>query len=183
MLLARAMERGKQPLADLTDHIRQGMASLEGAAPARRKHPLLVELIGWFRVGGEGHFWGNHYSFTAKPAARVMDLIGEGTALSLVLNALLPATLLVARREGDDALAEAAHRLFGLVPPLQPNHITEFMTRRLFGEDEKSIKLINTERRRQALFQIFYHCCQGEERHCDTCYYLECQARGEVKKT
>ena len=174
ILLERAMRKGKMPLEDLIAHVRAGRASLEGATPTRRKkHPLLTQLVNWFRVSGEGHFWGDHYSFTARPATRRMDLIGEGAATSLVLNAALPAMLLAAQREGDDALAEAVRKLYGLVPPLQANHITQFMTHRLFGPDGLGADLINTERRRQALFQIFYSCCKGEDRDCKSCYYRQ----------
>jgi hypothetical protein len=102
-----------------------------------------------------------------------MDLIGEGAAMSLILNALLPAALLSAQRSGDGELREVVVRLYGLIPPLQNNHITEFMTHRLFDDDEHAIKLLNTERRRQALFQIFYTCCNAEERNCGKCFFFE----------
>jgi hypothetical protein len=171
-LLARAMRSGKMPLADLTERLHAGARGLESARPARKRHPLLVDLVEWFKVGGEGHFWGTHYSFAAKPSARAMDLIGDATALSLAFNALLPAALLAARRADDEELATAVQRLYALFPPLQPNHITEFMTLRLFGEGKRASQLITTERRRQALFQIFHACCQGQELHCDACYYL-----------
>ena len=46
------------------------------------------------------------------------------------------------------------------------------MTARLFGPNEQAAKIINTERRRQGLFQIFYTCCNAEERNCSACYYL-----------
>lgn len=169
-LLARRLRAGRLPLADLLERIQAGQASLEQAVPSRKRHSLLAELVEWFRVDGAGHFWGNHYSFSAAPSVRVMDLIGEGAALSLTFNALLPMALLAARRAGDEALVKAAQRLYGIVPPLQSNHITEFMGHRLFGQNEHAMKLINTERRQQGLFQIFYACCNGEERHCEACH-------------
>jgi hypothetical protein len=173
LLLARSMREGRLPFEDLMDRLRAGMTTLAGAPPTRRKrHPLLDDLMGRLRAPGEGHFWGTHYTFAARPAARPMDLIGEATAMSLVFNAFIPAALLQARREKDNTLEEAALRLFRLVPPLQPNHVTEFMTRRLFGAEGRGAALISTECRRQGLFQIFYHCCNGQERHCDACYYL-----------
>ena len=174
VMLARALRGGKLPLANLLDRIRAAGPSLENAAPGRRtKHPVLMDLVNQMRTDGHGHFWGTHYSFTARAAARPMDLIGEGTALSLVLNAVLPAVVIAARRESDPLLEANARRLFALVPPLQSNHITDFMTRRLFGESERAGHLITTERRRQALFQIFHHCCNSEAAHCETCFYLQ----------
>jgi hypothetical protein len=170
VLLTRALREERLPFADLLERLRAGASTLEHAAPTRRKHPLLKELTGRLTVAGEGHFWGTHYSFTAAPSARVMDLIGEGTAQSLVLNAFLPAALWQARQTGDEVLAHAARQMFALFPPLQPNHITTFMARRLFGDDAQAHQLINTERRRQGLFQVFYHCCKGESAHCEACY-------------
>jgi len=51
-------------------------------------------------------------------------------------------------------------------------HITQFMTARLFGPNAEAAKIINTERRHQGLLQIFYTCCNAEERNCGACYYL-----------
>ncbi|MCE5228418.1 DUF2851 family protein [bacterium] len=183
VLLARALNRNERVnksnvassrsdlLTQLIERIKAGEGALQ--SPVRRKkiHPVVEDLVNWFRVRGEGHFWGTHYSFTAKPAGRTMDLIGEGAALSLVLNALAPAALLAARRSSDQTLEAAVCRLYALVPPLQQNHITEFMSKRLFGDSEWAKGIINTERRRQALHQIFYTCCNAEERHCDQCYF------------
>ena len=175
VLLARSLRTGRPLLGGMLERIRAAAALLRDAVPTRKKNPLVVDLTRDLSVAGEGHFWGTHYSFNAKPAERRMDLIGEGAATSLILNALLPAALLAARREGGDpgqALREAVVRLYGLIPPLQDNHITEFMTHRLFDDDEHAIKLLNTERRRQALFQIFYTCCNAEERDCSRCFYF-----------
>lgn len=170
-LLSRSLREGRCPLDPFVERLVAGAASLRTARPTRRRHPLLRELVERLTVSGHGHFWGRHYSFTARPAPCPMNLIGEGAATSLLLNAVLPAALLHARVSGDETALEATERLFGFVPPLQPNHITEFMTRRLF-EEESAKALINTERRRQGLFQIFHHCCKGEERDCARCYYF-----------
>lgn len=172
-LLARAMRTGKPLLAGRLERIAAAREMLRAAVPTRRKNPLVNDLAGDLSVAGEGHFWGTHYSFAARPSERRMDLIGEGAALSLILNALLPAALLAAQRSGDNELRDSVVRLYGLIPPLQDNHITEFMTRRLFDDDEHAMKILNTERRRQALFQIFYTCCNAEERNCAKCFFFE----------
>lgn len=172
-LLARAMRTGKPLLAGRMARIQAAREMLRQAVPTRRKNPLVADLVGDLSVAGEGEFWGTHYSFTAKPSEKRMDLIGEGAALSLILNALLPAALLAAQRGGDSELRDSVVRLYGVIPPLQENHITEFMQKRLFDHDEHAAKLLNTERRRQALFQIFYTCCNAEERNCAKCFFFE----------
>jgi hypothetical protein len=171
-LLARADVSGRSMLTDLETLARQFADALASARPSKRIHPAVKALDRWFEVKSVGTFWEGHYSFTAQPAPRPAALLGASTARSLAFNALLPALGLLARRRGDNDLAALVQRLYAIYPPLQPNHITEFMTRRLFGDDRANQSLINTERRRQALFQIFYSCCNGEERICDRCYYL-----------
>lgn len=184
LLLARSLRQGRMPLEALLARLRSGAPTLQHTVPRRRRHPLLKDLLDWLVVPGEGHFWGTHYTFTARPAASAMNLIGESTAMSLVFNALLPAALMMARREGDQRLADAVMRLFRLIPPLQNNHITTFMTRRLFGDGEAAGALLNTEQRNQGLFQIFHHCCHGEAHNCDACYYLaEAQSRMQNSRT
>lgn len=171
-LLARSVEQGRPMLADLRSRVESAAGSLAEARPARRMHPLIRELIDWFLLKDERGFWTNHYSFTAAPARQSMQLIGDSTARSLIFNALAPALVLVARHEENAALLNAARKLYSIFPPLQANHVTEFMLRRLFGEGPRGGTLITTERRQQGLFQIFYSCCSSEERHCDSCYYL-----------
>lgn len=171
-LLARTQREGRKPLEQIESIITPWMRELEAAKPARKPHPVIKELCAWFEVEAPHSFWTTHYSFTAKPSARPMALLGESTARSLVFNAVLPAVALAAERTSNESLARAIHKIYAIFPPLQSNHITEFMTRRLFGDDRSASALVATERRQQAMFQIFHSCCNGEEKHCDSCYYF-----------
>jgi hypothetical protein len=174
VLLNTMLEHGRTPLQDLVDEIRNGLSSLENSTPSRRKHPMVASLTDVFRVRGGLNPWRHHYSFTAEnPSVHATDLIGEKAAMSLVFNALLPAALMIARKSGEEELARGVQQLYNLFPTLQENHITAFMTRRLFGDNSERSGFINTERRRQALFQIFHHCCNSESGHCDACYFLQ----------
>lgn len=138
-----------------------------------RISPALRRMIERVTVEGEESFWTTHYSFSAKPAPRPMKLLGDGTARSVVLNAVLPSLELLARVENDSKLSGTVRKLYASFPPLPANHITEFMSKRLFGTTEAGVALTNTERRRQGLFQIFYSCCKGETGSCAQCHYLE----------
>jgi hypothetical protein len=171
-MLARSMETGRPILAAIGDRVAAEAEGLAKAKAARRVHPALKDLFGLFEIEAPGSFWATHYSFRAKPAARAMVLIGQAAARSLVFNAVLPALVLLARRREDEKLEAAARRLYAIFPPLPDNHITDFMSRRLFGETTRAKDLMVTERRRQGLYQIFYSCCNGETRTCDRCYYL-----------
>jgi len=172
-LLNRGLRTGRTPLAEAAAHLRALAPTLETAPATRRAHPAVRECVRWLRVEGDQTFWARRYTFAAEPAARPLDLIGEATARSLALNAMLPALVVYARRQEDAGLERAARRLFEIFPALPPNHITTFMGRRLFGDSPRARDVFKTERRQQALFQIFYACCSGEERHCDLCYYFK----------
>lgn len=171
-LIARSVETRRLPLEDIGQRVRAHTASLEKAKATRRLHPAIRDLTGWFTEGESDSFWSDHYSFNARRASRTMVLIGDMTARSLVFNAVLPALALLGRRDKDEALTRAVRRLYSIFPPLQANHITRFMERRLFGDSGRAKALITTERRRQGLFQIFYSCCNGEVRNCESCYYF-----------
>lgn len=178
MLLARSFGAGSTPLRDLRRIALELAPELEAARPGREAVRLARRLAAGFELEPDGHFWETHYSFEAEPADKAMRLIGEGAARSLAFNAGLPALMLLARLEGDETLAGAVRRFYEIFPPLSSNHILDFMGERLFGKDGVAAGLIGTERRQQGLFQIFHSCCNGEELHCDCCYYLEGSAKG-----
>lgn len=171
-VLWRSLSSGVEPLADLEGRVRRRLDELRAVRPGKRIPRAVKDIVEWFESSGPDRFWETHYSFAAKPAPRAMALIGESTARSLALNAAAPALALLARERADPELGEAARRLYAAFPPLQPNYITEFMTRRLFGEGGRAKGLLTTERRMQGLFQIFHSCCNGEDKHCDACHYL-----------
>lgn len=174
-LLARSINSGRLPLEALAEQVRGNLSRIFEAKAQRRVHPVVRELIEWFRIKQPDSFWTYHYSFTARPSGRALRLIGEGSARSLAFNAALPALALMAEQTGDEELGRATRRLYQIFPPLPPNHITQFMSYRLFGETSRAKELITTERRQQGLFQIFYACCNSQERDCESCYYLTAQ--------
>jgi len=138
-----------------------------------RISPTLRLMIRRLTVEAGHSYWATNYSFSAKPAPRPMKLLGDATARSVVFNAVLPSLELLARQENDAELSASVSKLYGAFPPLPSNHITDFMSKRLFGSPETAGDLANTERRRQGLFQIFYSCCKGETGSCAQCHYLE----------
>ncbi len=172
-MLSRSLEIGAMPLKGWVELVQKWERLLRESQPTKRPHPAIRDLVSRLEIESPDSFWSDHYSFTAKPSAKKMALLGESTARSLMFNAVIPALGLWAKKNGNDVLAETAHKLYAIFPPLPSNHITEFMAHRLFGISGRDGDLINTERRQQALFQLFYSCCQGEERHCEACYYLK----------
>lgn len=170
---ARYMEKEASLLEDLVRRALQWAPELEKAVPAKKVHPAIRELVSIFEVEDPSSFWAARYSFAARPAPRPMKLLGASAARSVVFNAVIPALALAGRMRGDATLERAARRLYAIFPVLQANHITEFMTHRLFGDSDRAKNFISTERRRQALFQIFHACCMNDQHNCDGCHYMK----------
>jgi len=125
-----------------------------------------------FVVNEPEDFWSTRSSFNSKRWAAPRNLIGASRAQSIVFNALLPMMLLYAREESDAAVETLCWRLFDHFPSLPENVITRFMKYRLFDDAEMVKSLMTNECRQQALFQIFYDCCNNNEVSCEDCYLL-----------
>lgn len=171
-MLDEELRTGQTALGRFAKAIRESAGEIAGLKKTRKPASVLKSLYQPFEQDSTGNFWAGHYSFTAEPAASSMKLIGESTARSLLFNAVLPAVSLFARHSGDAALERDVRKLASIFPTLQPNHVTGFMTWRLFGETGRGKDLISSELRQQGLFQIFHSCCNGEERNCEKCYFL-----------
>ena len=117
-------------------------------------------------------YWSRHCSFQSKCWERHHNLIGEGRALSMLFNAVLPTMLLYARQANENDIESLCWRLFDIFPCLPENVITRFMQYRLFEDQRLVGSLMTNECRQQALFQIFYDCCNNNEVSCEDCFFL-----------
>lgn len=157
---------------DLLDRFLRRIRCFDASAkPSARRRWIREELVGPFVVESPEDFWTHRYTFTSKRAARGMKLIGESRAASLAFNALLPILLLETRRRKDLDLEDKVWQVLEAYPALETNAIVRHMRMRLFGDDRRGEALLDTELRRQGLFQIFATCCNHNETGCEECYY------------
>lgn len=133
---------------------------------------FLYHLQTQFVVDDKEDFWSRRCTFQSRPWKVARNLIGESRALSIVFNALLPVMLLFARQHRDADIETLCWRLFENFPRLPENVITRFMRYRLFEDQKLADSLLINECRQQALFQIFYDCCNSNEVTCEDCYFL-----------
>lgn len=153
------------------------MARLRGLADCPPESPreireAVAALTRFLAVDEPDDYWSRHYTLGGKPSGRSLALVGESSARSLVFNVVLPLGLVWARRENDERLESALSAFARRFPPLSDNEVTEFMEKRLFGDDSRAARLLKTEIRRQGLFHIFADCCNNNERTCAECLLL-----------
>ncbi|HUT25190.1 MAG TPA: DUF2851 family protein [Sumerlaeia bacterium] len=150
------------------------VASFDPAQPTRaRRQWIRRQLIDPFVVHEPDDFWAWRFTFSSRPAARALKLIGEDRAASIALNALLPLLLVHARERRDGRLEDRVRAIFLAFPPLESNSMVRHMRTRLFGDHERASALLTSEARQQALFQIFASCCNHNESGCEDCYFLK----------
>lgn len=114
-----------------------------------------------FRV--EAHpFWSGHYSFD-EPASKPVNPLGTMRINDVIINTVLPVSLLYARIFRDCAVREGAASLFDAMPPLADNTFTRLMQKQLI----KDRLQLNSASKQQAVIQLYkYYCSQGRCAEC-----------------
>jgi hypothetical protein len=109
--------------------------------------------------------WRARISFEQPTQSKSAGLIGRERVIVLMANAVLPAFLALARRDGDSELEKVLYRLYLVLPPEGANHRTRFMERRL----APVAPLQRTLRTQQGLLQIHQDFCRSFHEGCDRC--------------
>jgi len=146
----------------------------QNAAEANMDDPALKRFLRETRTlltVSSDPFWSQRYSFTSKKAKQPLTLIGASRAQTVLFNALIPMLILKCRNEENKKQEQFLWRCIRHFPPLPTNIVTKFMRHRLFADDNMAHQYIFNERRQQALFQIFYDCCNNNEVSCEDCYF------------
>ena len=168
LLLQRLADRD----APLFEHYCQTFRALDPEkVPAKEWKRIFKDAVAELEVSVPTHYFTTHYSLGGKPC-RPQALLGEPAARSLFYNVFFPLMILRARREKDAALERNCWHAAELFPALPKNSITGFMKKRLFSDSGRDKSLFRTELNHQALLKVFYDCCSGNERTCDSCSFL-----------
>jgi hypothetical protein len=105
-------------------------------------------------------YWERHYDF-GRAMARPCALLGSRRAGEIVVNALLPMLLALARSRGESAPAEAVLNAYINCPPRGDNEITRYM--RLVLPVEGATGACS----QQGLMGIYHRFCRSKE--CPSC--------------
>ena len=123
-------------------------------------------------------YWEDHSHFGKGIPQRGAALIGAARAADIIVNKLLPITLLWAEQSQSPTLTEAVQRLYDSYPKLQENRITQRIEAQIFSQ-EQPIKLISPSAKKQQ-GAIYLHNNFCSSRLCDLCPVIE--GDGIIKK-
>ena len=116
-------------------------------------------------------YWENHSHFGKGIPQRGAALIGADRANDIIVNKLLPITLLWAEQCESPTLAAAVQRLYDSYPKLQENRITQQIEAQIFSQ-EQPIKLISpSAKKQQGAIYLYKNFCSSQL--CDLCPIIE----------
>ncbi len=141
-------------------------ATANQRALARIRHRLQERLT----LAPSG-YWEAHSHFGKGIPQRGAALIGTARASDIIVNTLLPITLVWAEQSQSPKLTEAVQRLYDSYPKLQENHTTQQIETQIFSQ-EQPIKLISPSAKKQQ-GAIYLHRNFCSSRLCDCCPVIE----------
>ena len=116
-------------------------------------------------------YWKDHSHFGKGIPQRGAALIGTTRALDIIVNILLPITLVWAEHVQSPKLTEAVQRLYDSCPKLQENRITQQIETQIFSQ-EQPIKLISpSAKKQQGAIYLHRNFCSSQL--CDLCPIIE----------
>ena len=116
-------------------------------------------------------YWEDHSHFGKGIPRRGAALIGATRASDIIVNILLPMTLVWAEQSQSLKLTEAVQRLYDSYPKLQENHTTQQIEAQIFSQ-KQPIKLISPSAKKQQ-GAIYLHRNFCSSRLCDLCPIIE----------
>jgi hypothetical protein len=127
-------------------------------------------------------FWNFHYTLTSEAAPKKMALIGESRVADILANVLFPFWLaeeidlsrgVPPPRTGKTSLWEEYTKL----PARLSNRRVETAGTRLFGNDVRRARFVNTVSHQQGLLQIYEDFCMQDNSDCAQCPFPEQMAK------
>ena len=145
---------------------------IEGAATANQRALTGIQRRLRERLTpASSGYWEAHSHFGKGIPQRGAALIGKDRAADIIVNKLLPITLLWAEQSRSPTLAEAVQRLYNSYPKLQENRITQQIEAQIFSQ-EQPIKLISpSAKKQQGAIYLYNNFCSS--RLCDLCPIIE----------
>jgi len=130
---------------------------------------ILKKLWGVMMFEASG-FWEQHSTFYGKQHKKTTYLIGKDRAADILVNVVLPTTLVWAEQSQSKQLEGAVQLLYDKHPKLQDNIITQQMMARIFA-DKQQAKIIDSAKRQQGLIYLYKMFCSSKI--CDVCPILD----------
>jgi hypothetical protein len=123
----------------------------------------LVELQTLFTAEAEG-YWTEHFTFGGQKHQQAKRLIGLERVQDIILNTVIPITLLYARVFKDPLVRKHALRLYESFPALESNSILRTMHTQLL----KQRLPLKTAFLQQGMIQLYkFYCAEGQCSECE----------------
>jgi hypothetical protein len=120
------------------------------------------ELIRLFSIE-TNDFWKHHYNFD-EATQKDITALGTMRIREIIINAVLPVTLLYARVFKDISVRECALRVYLSLPAAENNSITRFMEQQLLKGRHPQEHVSQ----QQAMIQLYkYYCLDGRCPECE----------------
>lgn len=122
----------------------------------------LQELNSFFSVTSKS-FWRTHYAFD-HPAASPVTALGKTRIRDVIINSVVPVSLLYARIFHDFAVRHETIKLYHVMAPSAENEVTRLIEEQLL----KGRMKLDSPGRQQAAIQLYrFYCTEGRCRDCD----------------
>ena len=145
---------------------------IEAAATANRKGLQQVrrQLLEKFMPQPSG-YWIDHSHFGRGIPQRGAALIGQARASDIIINILLPISMIWAERTQSPKLTEAIGRLYDSHPKLQENHITQQIEAQIFTEAQPIKHISPSAKKQQGAIYLYKNFCSSQL--CDLCPIIQ----------
>jgi len=156
----------------ITDNLEPGLAerclSLWKKTQGKRSD---ANMFASLFTGTSDGYWSWHYSWGGKKTPKPVGVIGNGRAMQVVVNLVIPFSLAVARRDGNLSLERKVFNTYLSCPSLPNNAVLRLMAHRMFGTTRPPASLVAGSRRQQGLIQIYQDWC-SQDPACQQCSIL-----------
>lgn len=143
----------------INDLFRRVIQTLKANFSASEKEHKLIQL---FNIE-TNDFWKHHYSFD-KMASNNVTALGASRIREIVINAVLPVSLLYARIFKDKSVREGALDVYQSLPASENNSVIRLMEKQLL-KGRLSLKNVDCQ---QAVIQLYkFYCTEGRCSDCE----------------
>jgi hypothetical protein len=119
----------------------------------------------------EPDFWADHYSPAGKKLSAPQALIGPARSSEITVNIVIPIGLIYARASKSVAMEATLNWLLKSGKRTSDNRLMRFMKHYIFGNNEKMLKVLASDKETQGLMQVYQDFCTQNENNCLSCRF------------
>lgn len=116
-------------------------------------------------------YWAWHYTPAGKKLAKNQQLVGPDRSREIVINIVLPISLIYARASKSASLEKALGLLFQAKTRTTDNKWIRFMSHYILGDKERLLKELDCDQKTQGLMQVYQDYCTRNQNNCLQCKF------------